>query len=571
MNRIIQVFIIFIIISAISKPLLGQKTKQIVIVHSDIISVNEISMPNLQILKGSVILKHDSALMFCDSAYFNSLEMNFKAFGKIHVQSPTEDLQDTVELWGDSLNYSGKEKLARVRNHVILKNDSMTLYTDNLDYNISEDIGKYVDGGRTITSKDTLVSQQGYYFANENEIFLKEKVQVFNPKYTIYSDTLKYNTKKNISYMLGPTNIVSTDTTSSFIYCENGWYNANKDIAQFNKNAILVNGKQTLKGDSLYYDRKQRIGRAFNNVTATDSAQNVLLRGNVGEYHELSERSIMTKDALFIQVQKEDSLFLHADTLLSIKDTLITKTDTTIFTLIKGYHRVKIFKEDFQAKCDSMVYTMLDSTIELHNEPVIWSDKNQITATFIKILTVNNAISKVYMDLNALIVSKSDTINFNQIKGKNMIAFFKNDSLNKIEVKENGALIYFGRENEKLVGVNKLTCKNMTIYWYNNEPDTIWFYENPEGTLYPPNYLTEDELKFEDFQWNEYQRPKSKKDVFIWNIEQKETETKENKKKTENRDKGKAVEKNTQKGNLNNENSKNSNKLLNQKQKTLKK
>ncbi len=566
MYRIIQIFSFLLIFCAISNSIWGQKTKEIVIVHSDIVKVNEILRPGIQILIGKVVLKHDSAVMFCDSAYYNSKEKSFTAFGKIHVQSPTEDLKDTVELWGDSLNYSGVEKLARVRSNVILKKDSMTLYTDNLDYNISEDIGKYINGGRTINGEDTLISRQGYYYANEDELFFKEKVKIFNPKYTMYSDTLKHNTKKKISYILGPTNIVSTDTASNFIYCENGWYNHTKDVAQFNKNAILVNGKQTLKGDSLYYDRKKRVGRAFNNVTAIDSTQNALLRGDVGEYHELTGKSLMTKRALFIQIQKGDSLFLHADTLLSMKDTLMTKTDTTAFTIIKGYHKVKLFKSDFQAMCDSLIYTTLDSTIELHNEPVMWSGKNQITANFVKMYTKNDELSQVFMNTDAMIVSQSDTIHFDQIKGKDMVAFFKDNKLSKIDVKEEGAVIYFGREKEKLVGVNKLTCKDMAIYFTKNEVDTIWFYTNPEGTLYPPNYLTADELKFENFQWNDKHRPKTKNDVFVWINEQKKKESKIERKEVGKKNPGKTNEKSPQKGNPNKEKVKGNQKTNNTKQ-----
>ncbi len=569
MNRITQIFCFLFIFFAISNTLLGQKTKEIVIIHSDIVSVNEVLMPGIQILKGEVVLKHDSAVMFCDSAYYNSKEKSFTAFGKIHVQSPTEDLLDTVKLWGDSLNYSGREKLARVRSNVRLQKDSMTLYTDNLDYNISEDIGKYINGGRTINGEDTLISRQGYYFANEDELFFKEKVQIFNPKYTMLSDTLKHNTKKKISYILGPTNIVSTDTASNYIYCENGWYNHNKDVAQFNKNAILVNGKQTLKGDSLFYDRKKSMGKAFNNVTAIDSSQNTLLLGDIGEYHELTGQSLMTKNALFIQVQKGDSLFLHADTLLSIKDTLITKTDTTEFTTIKGYHRVKLFKSDFQAKCDSLIYTTLDSTIELHNEPVMWSGKNQITSKFVKIQTKNDEISQVFINDDALIVSESDTTNFDQIKGKNMVAFFKANKLSKIDVKEEGAVIYFGREKDKLVGINKLTCKDMVIYMSKNEVDTIWFYTNPEGTLFPPNYLAAEDLKFENFVWYGKHRPKTKNDVFVWIDEPIKKGSKTEKRQVGQKDATKTNEKNQKKGNPNKEKLKNNQKGLNTKQKTL--
>lgn len=533
--RFVGIFLLTLIISTAA---LGQKPKQIVIVNSDTASVNEILRPGIEKLVGHVILKHDSAYMFCDSAFYNSKQQNFKAFGRVHVQSPTEDMLDTVNLWGDSLNYSGRDKVARVRSNVILQKDSLYLYTENLDYNISEDIGNYFDGGRTLNGEDTLVSRLGYYYANEDEIFFKDSVKIFNPKYTMYSDTLKHHTKKKISYILGPTNIISTDTTGSFLYCENGWYDHNRDVAQFNKNALMVHGSQTLKGDSLYYDRKRGIGRAYNNVEAIDSTQSALLLGNFGEYHEKTERTIMTNQAQFIQIQDKDSLYLHADTIMSIKDSLITKSDSSYFSIIKAFHKVKIFKSDFQAKCDSLVYTLLDSTIELHKQPVMWSGKYQITAKFIKIFTENQEVNEVKMYENSLIVAKSDTIRFDQVRGENMIAYVDSGKLTRIEVKKDGATIYIAKEKEKLMGVNKITCVDMTIYMANNELDRIKFYQTPDGTLYPPYYLKEEELKFDNFQWNENLRPKSKEDIFIWIVqEETNSDAKGKDKKTKSSDK----------------------------------
>jgi lipopolysaccharide export system protein LptA len=504
------------IILIISFSTSGQEVKKIEIVNAKLLRQDLIHGPDVQILNGNVILKHDSALMFCDSAYYNTRENNFTAFGKIHILSPTEDMQDTVHLWGESLDYYGKDKLAQVRKNVVMKKDSMTLYTQSLDYDISKDIGKYLTGGRTISGQDTLVSQRGYFYANEDEIYFKEKVRIYNPKYTIFTDTLKHNTKRKISYMLSPTNIVSKDTSSSFLHCENGFYNHGGDFAQFQKNAYLVHGKQILLGDSLYYNRKDKIGKAYQHVRAVDSTQNAILTGNYGEYNEKTQSYLMTDKAVFLQIQKEDTLFLHADTLLSLKDTLITKTDTTGYSLIKAFHKVKIFRSNFQAKCDSLIYTTLDSTISLFRKPVMWSSKYQITSEFIKVFTKHNEINQVKMFDNSLIVQQSDTIRFDQTRGKNMIAYIEDNQLKKIDVFEDGASIFFGRDKNKLIGVNKITCKNMVIYMDSSQVDKIWFYQNPDATLYPPFYLPKEELVFENFQWLDKIRPKNKTDIFIW-------------------------------------------------------
>ncbi|OQY04254.1 MAG: hypothetical protein B6I20_03385 [Bacteroidetes bacterium 4572_117] len=517
-------FISLIIFVSINNFSIGQENKMIVIEYSHFLEVNEIHGPDVKILKEDVVLRHNSAQMYCDSAYLNVKENFFIAFGNIHVISPTEDLTDTVHLFGDSLHYSGKEKLAEVRYNVILQKDSMILYTENLDYNTSDNIGYYFDGGRTLNGEDTLISKNGYYYADTDDLYFKDSVVVLNPKYTMYSDTLKHNTKDKISYLLSPTDIIASDS-SNYIYSEAGWYNHTLDIGQLNKNPVLTHKKQTLVGDSIFYDRNKGLGIATDNVIIADSVQNVRLKGNFGKYYEFTERSVITDSALFIHIQDNDSLFMHADTIRSIIDTLRSGTDTTTFRLIKAYYKAKVFRSDFQAKSDSLIYTFLDSTIKLYKEPVLWSDKNQLTADYIEIQTDSNEISRVLLTNNSIMASKSESHGFDQIKGEKMVAHLKKNKLYKIDVEKKGGIIYFMLDKEKLVGINKLECINMVIYMLDNEMEKIWYYGNPKGTIYPPKDLTESEKVVKGFKWLKQYRPQKWQDVFIW---EKSGDTSEN-------------------------------------------
>lgn len=90
----------------------------------------------------------------------------------------------------------------------------------------------------------------------------------------------------------------------------------------------------------------------------------------------------------------------------------------------------------------------------------------------------------------------------------------------------------------------------MIIYMDSNTVDKIWFYEKPEGTLYPPYYLKDEELKFDDFQWNEDFRPKTMEDIFSWESSKEEnltnienTKTKGDEKKLNKKDKESPIKK----------------------------
>ncbi len=512
----------------------SQSVKKIQIVNANSIDYDEQNLgKDIKRLKGAVEFKHENALMYCDSAYFNTKINTVKAFSNIHFNQG-----DSINLYGDYFFYDGNTKLAQVRNNVRLENKSAVLTTDSLNFDRNTNIGYYFDKGIIKDTNNTLTSLRGYYYSNTKDFFAIDSVKLVNKKYTMISDTLKYNTDTKISSFYGPTTITS-DT--NIIYCENGWYNTNTDISQFNKNAYLKSKNIKISGDSLYYNRNIGLGKAYNKVTITDTSQKIILKGNIGEYTENPQTSFITDSALFMQYDKTDTLFLHGDTLryrliknyiksdsviidsttnkIKIDTVFYTKIDS--FKLLRAYNKVKLYRKDFQAKCDSLIYSFKDSTIEMYKNPIIWSDKNQLTAKYIKLFTKKNHPFKINLKTKSFIISKEDSIRFNQIKGKNMIGYFKTDSLYKVDVKGNGESIYFPKDdsdtsNVELIGVNHIESSSMIIFLKNNKPNKIVFNTKPKGILNPINYVPKEQLILKGFVWLDYIRPKKVSDIFLW-------------------------------------------------------
>lgn len=490
----------------------AQARKQIQIIYSETLEVTEEYGPDVNILIGKVELRHEGATMFCDTAYYNSAENFFNAIGNIHIIKPNE--KDTVNLYGDTLYYEGAIKMAMVRNNVVMTQDSLTLYTNFMDYDVSNSVGYYYNGGRTLNGQDTLISRKGYYYTKENLLVFRDTVEVYNPDFNIFSDTLKHHTKTETSFFLGPTDIVSD---SNYIYCENGWYNHKTDIAQFNQNAYLESAEHRLKGDSLYYERNTGFGLAIENVQLIDTLQNMELWGNWGEFYEKTENAFMTDSAQFIQYnEKNDSLFLHADTLRMNNDTvfLADSDSTLIYREVKGHKNVKMFRSDFQLKCDSIIYSFRDSVIRMFRDPVLWSDNQQLSGDTIIMFTQNNELKQIHIKNNSFVVSQEDTTRYNQIKGLNLIAYIENKKLVKVDVSQNSESLYYAKDGEELVGANKARSTNMAIYFEDSKVDRIWFYEKPDATFYPPNWLKGDEKILDGFKWLEAMRPKNRYEIF---------------------------------------------------------
>ncbi len=457
------------------------------------------------LLIGNVIFQHEEVFLYCDSAHLYDATNNLEAFGTVHIKA-----SDSLNIYGDSLKYDGNTKIAEIHKNVKLIDNQITLTTEHLTYNLKAKTGQYYDGGKIVDPENTLTSIKGFYYSDIKDFFFNDSVVLVNVNYTILSDSLIYNTASEISHFYGPTTITSKE---NYIYTEKGWYNTQKDIAEFTKKSLLKNKSQSLTGDSIYYNRIKGLGLAYRNVTIVDTSRNSVVKGNFVRYDEKNQYSLATGQAIFIQIDdKKDSLFLHADTLVGTFDTTTQKAKTLF-----AFHHVKFFRDDMQGRCDSLIYNYIDSTIQMYYDPVIWTEKNQLSADTVIIQISNGLIDKMYLLKSSYVISSDDTTEsrFNQVKGINMTGYFSDGDLKKIHVSGNSETIYFMRDgNEKKIGINKAISTDLDIYITNEEITAITFLEKPVATLYPDKDLSQKELFLKNFRWLEEIRPKIKTDIF---------------------------------------------------------
>lgn len=500
----VLLFFIFLLLPVLVRSQDKQGAKKIDLISAENMIYDK-SKGDYTLLIGNVIFQHEEVLLYCDSAYLYDAANSLDAFGNIHIKA-----SDSMNIYGDSLKYSGNTKIAEIHKNVRMIDNQITLTTEHLTYNLKAKTGTYYDGGKIVDPENTLTSKKGFYYSEKKDFLFNDSVVLVNVKYTILSDSLIYNTASEISNFHGPTIIISDD---NYIYTEKGWYNTQKDIAEFTKKSLMKNKSQFLTGDSIYYNRIMGLGLAYRNVVIIDTSRNSIVKGDFVRYDEKNQYSLATGKAQFIQIDDaKDSLFLHADTLIGTFDTVSQKAK-----ILYAFHHVKFFRDDLQGKCDSLIYNYTDSTIRLFYNPVIWSQENQLSADTIVIQVCNSFIDKMYMYKASYIVSLDDSSEsrYNQVKGINMTGYFTEGELKKIHVSGNSETIYFMRDgNERKIGINKAISNNMDIYISGKKITSITFLEKPVATLYPDKDLTEKDLFLKNFRWLEAFRPKTKTDIF---------------------------------------------------------
>jgi lipopolysaccharide export system protein LptA len=478
----------------------SQDKKRVEILHAGSLEASEKIASNAQRLIDSVLISHKNILMWCDSAYTYTGTNRVDAFGRVHIKQG-----DTLHLYADKVYYDGDISFARAWGNVKLINKSTTIYTDTLDYDLAKNISYYDDSGRIVDSTTTITSIIGKYFINDDLLNLYKNVIVVNEKYTLNSDTVGYNTETSRITINGPTTIRDSANT---LYAENGWYDSNTGEAELLKNPLISNETQNIAAKYIRYSKETKSGKALGSVRMTDKENSSIITGNIAEYNDLKETAMVTDSAVYMNYDEKDTLYLHADTLRTIPDTIPKEK------IIFAFHKVRFFRTDLQGICDSMVYFTRDSIIQLHNFPILWSDIHQLSADFIEMKQFADAPDELHLSRNSFIISKQDTNMYDQIKGKEMVGYIINQKLNNIEVNGNGQTLYYAREKEEIIGLNRAESSKISIRFKEGKINSISFLKAPEGELKPLLELKEEDKKLKGFDWKIYLRPLSKSDIF---------------------------------------------------------
>jgi lipopolysaccharide export system protein LptA len=458
-----------------------------------------------QIFTGNVVFFHEGAFMYCDSAYLYQQTNTFEAFSNVKMEQG-----DTIFVYGDYLHYDGNTRLAKLRNNVRMEDRTSTLFTDSLDYDRAANLGYYFDGGMLVDEKNELTSYWGQYSPETKEALFSDSVKLLNEKYTIYSDTLKYNTELKFVDILGPSRIVSD---SGYVYTSKGWYDTVTDDSKLlDRSEVYSNdGTKVLIGDTILYNRQTGIGEAFGDMILEDSAQKSILRGNYGYYDENTEYGMATGMAYAIDYSQSDSLFLHGDTLIMITD--------SIHRVVKAFYDVRFYRSDLQGVCDSLHYASVDSTIYMIGDPVIWNNNNQVMGNRIDIFLNDSTIEKaIIRDFALAIQERREKGQFNQLSGRDMTAFFRNGEIYQVLAEGDAtSLYYLLQKDSTVIGLNKMESSYLTIDIEKDHIERLKTWSATTAVTTPLPLLNSGDDRLKGFAWLDYLRPLHSRDIFRGN------------------------------------------------------
>ena len=444
---------------------------------------------------------HQGIEVWADQAIHYAEENFFKAYGNVRMEQG-----DTITMTSQYAEYNGNTRFAFASGNVFMRNPKTSLQTDTLFFDRTKQQAYYRSGGTIRDSASVLKSRVGRYFLEDDKYSFKSQVVITNPDYVLTSNHLDFYSETGGAYFYGPTTIKSDQST---IYAERGYYDTRGDTGYFVKDSRIDYKNRILEGDSLYFNRNTNFASATNNIKVTDTINRSIIKGHYAEVFREKDSVFITKRAVAISVQEQDSVYIHADTLM-----VTGKPEDRV---IRGFYDVRLFKSNMSGKSDSIHLRERTGLTQMLGRPVIWSENNQLTGDTIHLL--NNVETEELDSLkvydNAFMIQKDSVGGYNQLKGLQMYGKFKDNDLQQVDLVKNTETLYFMRDEAgNLIGINKTLSSSISIFLEEQQVVDIYYYNQIDGILYPESQLPESDRTLKGFNWRGEERLNSVEDLF---------------------------------------------------------
>ena len=476
-----------------------------------------------------------------------------------------KDGQIIESLYG---SYDSKAHLFVFNDQVNMYMDTTFVKTSRLEYR-SDINTAYFGYGTDMWQDDNMLSANDGWYDREKELFFfRRNVHLLTKNQETWSDTLYYHRKVNDVELLGKVELMDTTrnvfglagrveytdslsrvkmtVTPAIMSVDEDEKTHKRDTVWFGADTILYRGIKRHLVDSLWkveadkrlkdlqgdpvteYRRKaaEAAAKAAAEAAKNDpNAQAGRDRGPEGAPGGAAKGGAPVagstpKDIGSIPKDADDDA--PQDTTTAKKrpplDSVAAtppSVDTSQISFIWATSRVKLFRDDMQMSCDSLVYYDLDSLVRLYRDPLVFSDGNrQYAADSIYLVIKDRRADRARLMSNAFITTKEDTLCYDQIKGAEMMAYFDTTrTLRRFDALGGATALFFLTENNALATVNKVESKMLYALFDQGNLDKIYYFDNAKNDAYPVVQLPADERYMKGFRWEPERQPRGRRDI----------------------------------------------------------
>jgi hypothetical protein len=206
---------------------------------------------------------------------------------------------------------------------------------------------------------------------------------------------------------------------------------------------------------------------------------------------------------------------MHADTFKIV--TYNIETDSA-YRKIYAFHKVRAYRTDVQAVCDSLVYNSLDSCMTMYTDPIVWNNNQQLLGNTIQVFLKDSVIDRAHVIGNAFSIQqlRSDTSCYNQISSKEMFAYFIEGNIHETQAKDQVIIGYYFEEGDTVpIIYNYQETTELKMFLKDRKLQSVWT-PKTSGTMYPLNQIPANKKQLDGFAWYDEVRPRNRYDIFVW-------------------------------------------------------
>ncbi len=494
----------------------GEKVK---LVHADFVKKDPAKFNGNTFFEGNVQFDHQGSVVTSDFVIWYEKENFVKAVGNVKLRNA-----DGSVITAQEMEYDGNTQRGIAKKDVVLTDPKQTIRTETLYYDRISNKAYFNTGGTITDGQGIMYAKSATYNIATKLIDFTGNVKIENNQYIVDGTNIVQNQNTNVATFNGPTTIINRDNPSNRVYTESGTYNQNTKEVWLNKNSTIYYNNKTLVGDKMYYNQITGFGTATGNVTLNDPQERRYIKGGYGEIYEKIDSAMVTERAYAVKILENDSIYFSANRILAYQ-----KMDSTNIkkSFLRAYRQARFFKSNIQSRSDSLSFNETDGVLHLMGSPIAWSGAKQVSGDKIEAYfdTENEYIDSLKVIGNAFAISKADSLNlkdeFNQVKGKLMTVYYKENEVNLANVIGNAqAVTYADDENEKTreterIGVALSTCGIIEALFEERRVQIISCNIGALTDIYPMSKISKEMRFLQGFNWNTKDRLLKWQDIFV--------------------------------------------------------
>ncbi len=453
---------------------------EIQILQSNYLQNQNINDKKFDMFCGNIIAKYKDHKLYCDTIFISNDGEYIKASSK--EKSKIIDLEG-AKIQAKKIEFFKNDSIIKFTENVVFIKENNEIYTNYLNYNPEKKIIYYDNGGKIIDKESIISSKYGLYHTKDEFGQFSETVSIKTNSYKIESENLDLDNKNDIIFLNSRSTIKSND-----IVIKGDWGILDKNAESINiwGNGIINSEKRTIYSDSIFINKNQE-------------AQ---LSGDV-EVHEKKNikiycQNLFEKDGYSRFNGNPKIEFSSKNGNIVIEGTQMELNNNDSILLINN--NTYILSDSIQGKCVNSKLNLKSEIICMTNNPVLWTENDQISGDTIYIYAKNELLDSIYIPSNSFIISKKTNDYYNQVKGNELQGKFKKGKLHNIKLKGNTIIKYFEQnEKKEITGLNDVLCSSISIYMKRNQINNILFKTKPEAIYIPKSLMKKEHLILEGF------------------------------------------------------------------------